>query len=121
MDTATTLVYITQASAAKFYMLIPGAEYIQSTDTWTVSCDLSKSTPAAPSTVTFGVQGKSWRIPIEDIAFQGIQSKGRCIGGIQGGADGFAILGDVFLKSQCYAEHRDSIELICLEQVITWS
>lgn len=100
LDTATTLIYISSASAALFYKSIPAARYLSSTDTWTVPCDISKKTLPALPPISFAVQGQRWRMPLEDLAFQGISSNGRCVAAVQGGATSFAVLGDAFIKSE---------------------
>jgi len=95
VDTGTTLIYTSTATARNIHATIPGSKLNTKEKAWYVPCDTSKS-----PNVFFEIQGHRWGVPASDIAFRDSGRKdGLCVSGIQGGSEQFTILGDVFIKN----------------------
>ncbi|KAG0200913.1 hypothetical protein BGX28_006160 [Mortierella sp. GBA30] len=100
VDTGTTLVIISTAAAEAVHNQIEGAVFTPATATesayWSVPCSLQSST----SNVGFTLGGKTFNVPIADVAYEDLgDGSGNCYSGIQGGQDDLWILGDVFIKN----------------------
>lgn len=98
IDTGTTLVYTSDYSAAAIHAQIPGSTLNAQQGAYYVPCSPAYNAP----NVFFEVAGHRWGVPPADIAFRpsGLND-GMCVSGIQGGAEDFTILGDVFIKNHC--------------------
>jgi hypothetical protein len=108
LDTGTTLIFTSDASAANIHAEIPGAKFDSTNSVWTLPCDTSIAT-GAPN-VYFEVGGRKFGVPPSDLPYRQ-QSTGACISGIQGGSPVFTVLGDVFLTSRyLILDYGDSSE-----------
>jgi hypothetical protein len=97
IDTGTTLVFTSTATAANLHKHIPGAVYSSSSGYWTIPCHTSLLTGAPNIYFEFG--NRKFGVPASDLPYHP-QSTGKCLSGIQGGSESFTVLGDVFLTSR---------------------
>ncbi|KAF9144513.1 Type I transmembrane sorting receptor [Linnemannia schmuckeri] len=103
IDTGSTLVMVSDAVAASIHKHVNGSSFSDDAQGWVVPCTLANST----GTVGFTMAGRSFEVPLADLAWQAV-TKGSetCYSGVQGGADGLWILGDVFIKNNyCVFDH----------------
>ncbi|KAG0004779.1 Type I transmembrane sorting receptor [Entomortierella chlamydospora] len=96
IDTGTTLIIIGTSAAAAVHKNIKGAVNDAEVGGWTVPCSIANS----KDTIGFTMGGKSFKVPVADLAWSPVDSAGKtCYSGVQGGQDGLWILGDVFIKN----------------------
>ncbi|KAF9358523.1 Type I transmembrane sorting receptor [Mortierella sp. AD094] len=96
VDTGTTLIILGTSAAAAVHKNIKGAVNDSQAGGWTVPCSVAKS----KDTVGFTMGGKSFQVPVADLAWSPVDNTGKtCFSGVQGGQDGLWILGDVFIKN----------------------
>lgn len=97
IDTGTTLIYTSDASAKALHDSILGAKRNEQDGAYYVPCATS-----GIRDVFIEIGGRKWGIAAEDLAFRASgRNDGLCISGIQGGASQYTILGDVFIKNHC--------------------
>lgn len=103
IDTGSTLVMVSDAVATSIHKHVNGSSFSQDAQGWVVPCALANTT----GTVGFTMAGKSFEVPLADLAWQSVtDGSDICYSGVQGGADGLWILGDVFIKNNyCVFDH----------------
>ncbi|KAF9184868.1 hypothetical protein BGZ49_004378, partial [Haplosporangium sp. Z 27] len=101
IDTGTTLIIVSNSTAAAIHKSIKGGTYTVITNSyttqsgWTVPCSLANSTDS----ISFKMAGKNFKVALADLAFSPMDEKGKlCYSGVQNGL-GPWILGDVFIKN----------------------
>ena len=94
-DTGTSLLYIPNAAAKKYYAQIPGAVLTKSAGGYTLPCD------ATPPDFNVNIGTGTFTVPGSYMIYAPLASGSTtCFGGIQSSRGfGFNIFGDVFLKS----------------------
>ncbi|KIO33612.1 hypothetical protein M407DRAFT_231761 [Tulasnella calospora MUT 4182] len=122
LDTGTSLIITSTALAASIHTHIPDAYQSQSGGIWIIPCNQpsapggpvaqkpsSSSLPnlvnnSATSSVFFVVAGRRFGVPLQDLAWKPLDSDGFwCVSGVQGGVEGFTILGAMFIKNHYVA------------------
>ncbi|KAG0081010.1 hypothetical protein BGZ90_010518 [Linnemannia elongata] len=103
IDTGSTLVMVSDAVATSIHKHVNGSSFSQEAQGWVVPCALANTT----GTVGFTMAGKSFEVPLADLAWQSVTDGSEtCYSGVQGGSDGLWILGDVFIKNNyCVFDH----------------
>ncbi|KAF9123418.1 Type I transmembrane sorting receptor [Mortierella sp. 14UC] len=104
VDTGSTLIMVSDAVASSIHKHVKGSAYSQDFQGWLVPCSLANSTTGS---VGFTMAGKPFEVPLADLAWQAItEGSDTCFSGVQGGAEGLWILGDVFIKNNyCVFDH----------------
>jgi hypothetical protein len=101
IDTGTTLIYTSDAAAQALHASIPGASRNQQDGAYYVPCNINDFVGNVLD-VFIEIGGRKWGITSEDLAFRPSgRNDGLCVSGIQGGANQFTVLGDVFIKNHC--------------------
>nr|XP_019048892.1 hypothetical protein I302_02671 [Kwoniella bestiolae CBS 10118]OCF27822.1 hypothetical protein I302_02671 [Kwoniella bestiolae CBS 10118] len=97
IDTGTTLIITSDSASSMIHSNIIGSWQDPKSSLWYIPCSTSY-----PSTgnVFFTISGRKSGVPIEDLAWKrSNQFDGMCISGVQGGMEGFTVLGDMFIKN----------------------
>ncbi|KAG0253796.1 hypothetical protein BGZ95_006206 [Linnemannia exigua] len=103
VDTGSTLIMVSDSVATSVHKHVKGSTFSQDYQGWLVPCAVANVT----GSVSFTMAGKPFEVPVADLAWQAITEGSKtCFSGIQGGADGLWILGDVFIKNNyCVFDH----------------
>ncbi|KAF9146660.1 hypothetical protein BGX30_011852 [Mortierella sp. GBA39] len=109
IDTGSTLVMVSDVVAALIHRNVNGSSLSLEAQGWVVPCALANATGA----VGFTMAGKSFEVPLADLAWQPVaEGNETCYSGIQGGAEGLWILGDVFIKNNyCVFDHSTNASI----------
>ncbi|WWC85949.1 uncharacterized protein L201_000819 [Kwoniella dendrophila CBS 6074] len=97
IDTGTTLIITSNSASSLIHGNIMGSWQDAQSSIWYIPC-----TTSYPSTgnIFFSISGRKFGVPISDLAWKKSgQYNGMCISGVQGGMDGFTVLGDMFIKN----------------------
>ncbi|WRT63697.1 uncharacterized protein IL334_000620 [Kwoniella shivajii] len=97
IDTGTTLIITSNTASSLIHAHIFGSWQDPRSSIWYIPC-----TTSYPSTgnVFFTISGRKFGVPISDLAWKkSSQIDGMCISGVQGGMEGFTVLGDMFIKN----------------------
>jgi hypothetical protein len=103
IDTGSTLIMVSEAVATSIHKQVNGSTFSQDFQGWLVPCAVANAT----GSVSFTMAGKPFEVPVADLAWQPTtQGSATCFSGVQGGANGLWILGDVFIKNNyCVFDH----------------
>ncbi|KAF8939232.1 aspartic peptidase domain-containing protein [Dissophora ornata] len=103
VDTGTTLMILGDQAAAEVHARIPGS-INDPINGWLVPC---KATLEMKGSIAFKLAGKSFEVPLADMPFAPVvKGSKNCVSGVQGGEDGFWIVGDTFIKNNyCVFDH----------------
>jgi len=99
IDTGSTLILTSNATATLIHSHIPGASYNAALQLWKVPCDSSQLLITTPSLI-FQIAGFRFGVPASDLAFRGsVFADGYCTSAVQGSSPRFTVLGDAFIQS----------------------
>jgi hypothetical protein len=97
IDTGSTLISTSTATAALINGQIPGATLNATLEAWQVPCSSTDLTVTAPN-LFFQINGVRFGVPAADLAYQSSAfGDGMCLSAVQGGSN-FTVLGDTFIS-----------------------
>ncbi|KAG8908729.1 hypothetical protein FRC01_007257, partial [Tulasnella sp. 417] len=116
IDTGTSLIITSTALAASIHAHVPEAYQSRSGGIWIIPCNQPAGRPAAQtsspssppnpttSSAFFVIAGRRFGVPLQDLAWKPLDNDGFwCVSGVQGGVEGFTILGAMFIKNHYVA------------------
>ncbi|KAG0195545.1 hypothetical protein BGX28_001121 [Mortierella sp. GBA30] len=96
VDTGTSLIYLGDEAAAYINLQLNGSIYSPKLG-WLVPCAIREQTSGQ---IAFKLGNQDFAVPFADIPFAPVSRGNKfCVSSIQGGQNGFWILGDTFIKN----------------------
>ncbi|KAG8989060.1 hypothetical protein FRB90_002423, partial [Tulasnella sp. 427] len=111
IDTGTSLILTSTALAASIHAHIPNAYQSQSGGVWIIPCHQPSPSPATSTNVFFSIGGRRFGVPLKDLAWKALDEEGTwCVSGVQGGMEGFTVLGAMFVKNHYIALRYNDVK-----------